>query len=189
MLQPTPSNATGTLRVTYERELDDLDIPRGKISAIGNDLSTSFTSLTLDSTADQYEDTSPGWNNIQYCCIVDPLGVRKAFNILLSVYDAGLNIITPSTSPFTYNTTFDDQIVIGDTAVFNKFTTTFSQLPDSCERYLIHYAAAELFHTDSSADYGKEQGILANIEEDIIDALKSQTSEPQFIPQSNRYEW
>lgn len=186
LIQPTPSVSGGTLRVTYERELDDLDIPRGVISAIGSGTSTSFASLTLDTTADSYETTTPGWLTQRYCCVVDSLGVRKAFNIPISTYVA--NVITPTGSLFTY-TGNDAQIAVGDIAVFYQYHTTFSQLPDSCERYLIHSAAAECFHDDSSNDYAAELESVKEIEQDILAALASQTSEIQYVPQLNRWEW
>lgn len=187
-LQPTPSTSQGTLRVTYERDLDDLDIPRGVVSSITNGTSAQFDSFVLDATADSYETTTPGWSNIQYCCLVSSLGVRKAYNILVGSYVAGTNTLTPSPSPFVY-TANDSQIAVGDVAVFGKYTTTFSQLPDSCERYLIHYAAAELFRRDSSNDFSAASDRVAEIEQDILKALVSQTAEIQFVPMLDRYEW
>lgn len=73
--------------------------------------------------------------------------------------------------------------------MFNKFSTTFSQLPDACERYLIHYAATELLNIDSSNDYTKFRDLRDEMEDDILRALASQTSEVQYIPQANRYDW
>jgi len=188
-LQPTPSSSTGSIRVTYERDLDDLEIPRGLVSTITTGTSTQFATLTLDSSADAYETTSPGWSTQQYCCIVSPLGIRKCFNILISNYNTSTNIITPNPTPFIYDTVLDSQIAVGDVAIFNKYSTTFSQLPDACERYLIHYAATELMGIDSSNDYTKFKDKLAEMEEDILRALASQTSEIQYIPTTDRYEW
>lgn len=187
-LQPTPSATQGTLRVTYERDLDDLDIPRGVISLITSGTSTQFTTVTLDTTADAYETTTPGWSNIQYASFVSALGARKAYNVLSGGYVTGTNILTPSPSPFIYSSS-DSALAVGDVAVFNKYTTTFSQLPDSAERYLIHYAAQELFARDSSEDISKQEDKIAEIEEDILVALASQTGEIQFVPTLDRYEW
>ena len=187
-LQPTPSNSIGTLRITYERDLDDLDIPRGIVSSIGGADTLDFLTLTLDSTADSNESTVPGFSNIQYVCVVDAVGARKCFNILVGSYNTGTNLLTPSPSPFTY-ATGDSEILAGDVVVFNKYTTTFSQLPDSCERYLIHSAALDMFAKDSSEDYSRQADKVAAIEDDMIRALMSQTSEVQFIPQADRYEW
>jgi hypothetical protein len=178
----------GTIRVTYERDLDDLDIPRGVVSSVTTGTAVSFVALVLDTTADPYESTSPGWSTQQYCCVVSPYGLRKAYNIPIGSYVTATNTINPTASLFTY-TANDSEVLAGDVAVFNQYTTTFSQLPDSCERYLVHYAAMELFHRDSSEDFKKEQEIVENIEIDILKALSSQTSEVQFIPQLDRYEW
>ena len=187
-LQPTPSISTGSIRVTYERDLDDLDIPRGIVSSITNGTSTQFEAFILSSLADSYESTTPGWSNVQYCSVVSPTGARKVFNVLMGSYDTGTNKVTPSPSPFLY-TTNDSQIAVNDVAVFGQYTTTFSQLPDTCERYLIHYAAAEMFRKDSSEDYSAASDRLATIEQDILKALAAQTSEVQFIPMMDRYEW
>lgn len=189
LIQPTPSVSSGTIRVTYERDLDDLDIPRGAISVITSGTATQFATVTLDTAADTYETTTPGWSNIQYCCFVNALGARKCFNVLISGYVAGTNVLTPSPTPFIYDTNFDSALAVGDIAVFNKYTTTFSQLPDNCERYLIHYAALELLNKDSSNDNSKRQEMLDSMEEDILKALAAQTSEVQLIPMLNSYEW
>lgn len=187
-LQPTPSTSTGSLRVIYERDLDDLDIPRAVITVVTNGTSTQFDTLTFSTLADSYESTTPGWSNIQYFSVVDSNGARRCFNVLAGSYNTGTNVMTPSPSPFVFSA-YDSVPQVGDTCVFNKYTTTFSQLPDACERYLIHYAAAELFHRDSSNDHSKEADILAQIETDILRALSAQTSEVQFTPQLNTYEW
>lgn len=187
-LQPTPSNSIGTLRITYERDLDDLDIPRGIVDGILGSTSTRFDSITLDSTADAYESTNPGFSNIQYVSVVNALGARKCFNILVGSYDTGTNVLVPSPTPFLY-TTGDSEILVPDVVVFGKYTTTFSQLPDSCERYLIHSAALDMFAKDSSDDYSRQANKVAAIEEDMLRTLMSQTSEVQYIPQQDRYEW
>jgi hypothetical protein len=196
LLQPTPSTTSGTIRVTYERELDDLDIPRGIISTVTGGTATQFTSVTvLGTPADTYETTTPGWSSMQYFCITDPLaGTRRCMNILINTYSTVTNVIAPNPSPYVF--TANDSVPIaaavgvnGDLCTFNKYTTCFSQLPDNCERYLIHYAANEVFKKDSSSDVSSQSDSLALIEQDIIEALKSQTSEVQYIPQADRYEW
>lgn len=187
-LQPTPSVSSGTIRVTYERALDDLDIPRGVISVIGSGTSVQFATVTLDSTANSYETTTPGWSTIQYISFVSAIGARKCYNVLSGGYDTGTNIFTPSPTPFLY-TANDSELAVGDVAVFGKYTTTFSQLPDECERYLIHYAATQAFQEDSSNDRNKAMEMLEAIEDDVLTALASQTSEVELIPLKNMYDY
>lgn len=187
-LQPTPSVSTGSIRVTYERTVDDLDIPRGVVSAIGSGTSTQFASITLDSTANAYETTIPGWSTQQYCCIVDTLGNRRCQNLLIASYNTGTNLITPDPNPFIY-ADGDFQVTVGNIAVFEKYTTLFSQLPDECERYLINYAATQLFQEDSSNDREKQMDILSAIEADVLDAIASQTAEVELIPMRDQYDF
>jgi len=186
LLQPTPSVSTGSIRITYERDLDDLDIPRGVVDSVTG-TTTALTHFHVDATGDAFEASTPGWLTQQFCCVVSPYGVRRCYNIPFT-YNPVSNRINPVGGTFTY-TSLDSEIQVGDVAVFNKYTTTFSQLPDACERYLIHSAAAELFHRDSSEDFNNQMIIVQNIETDIIKALASQTSEIQFIPLLERYEW
>lgn len=187
-LQPIPGSAGGTIRVTYERALDDLEIPRGLVSSVGTGTATEFATLTLDSSANSYETTTPGWSSQQYCCVVTPLGARRCYNILIGSYNTGTNLLTPNPTPFTY-TSQDSAIQAGDVMVFNKYSTTFSQLPDDCERYLIHYAATEALAIDSSNDYSRFKAARDEMEDDILRALSAQTSEVQYLPQQNRYDW
>ncbi len=189
LVQPTPSVGSGSLRVQYEREVDDLDVRRGKVSTVNGLTSTGFTSLVLDSSADAYEDTTLpiNWSNIDYVCVVDGDGKRKAFNIPVSSYNTGSNTLTPGT--FTFSTDVSETIVAGDYCLFGKYKTTHSQLPDSCERYLIHYAVLSLFHLDSSADFENQNLILKDMEKDIVLAFATQTSEVEHIPQLNRFEY
>lgn len=188
-LQPIPAIAGGYIRVTYEADLDDLDIPRAVISTVNSGTATQFATLTFSTLANSYESTTPGWSNVQYFSVVSPVGVRKCYNILTSSYDTGTNIMTPSPSPFIYDTSLDSAIAANDVAVFGKNTTTYSQLPDACEKYLIHYAGAELYKKDSSEDYDRELERVEKMEQDILSALTSQTSEIQYVPQVDRYEW
>lgn len=181
LLQPTPNAANGSIRVTYERAVDDLDIPRGLITVITNGTSTQFDTLTFGTTANSYETSTPGWSNIQYASIVSPLGARRCYNVLLTSYNTSTNLLTPNPTPFIYGA-LDSAIQVNDVAVFGKYTTTFSQLPDECERYLIHYAAARLYAEDSSNDTSREENIVAEIESDILTALASQTPEVEYVP-------
>lgn len=184
-ITPIPSSSVGTLRVSYEQTLDDLDKRRGKVSVVTGLTSTSFTSITLDSTAD--ETSTPNLSTIDYVCIVDKDGARKAYNIPVGNYDTGTNVLTP-VAGFTFAQT-GDSIAVTDYVVFGKWATTHSTLPDECESYLIHFAAEMLLHKDSSNDMRQHTARRLEIRTQILKSLASQTSEIQRIPQFNRYEW
>lgn len=184
-LTPIPSSSGGTLRISYERTLDDLDKRRGKITTVNGLSSTTFTSIVLDSTAD--ETSTPNLSTIDYICIVDKDGNRKAFNIPVGSYVTGTNTLTPAAG-FVFEQT-GDTIAVDDYVVFGKWKTTHSTLPDESEMYLIHYAAEMLLHKDSSNDTQAHKERRIEIRNQLLKSIASQTSEIQRIPQFNRYEW
>lgn len=180
-----PSTSAGTLRVLFERQCDDLDKRRGQIDTVNGLTSTTFTSIVLDSTAD--ETSTINLTNIDYICIVDKDGNRKAYNIPVGSYDTGTNTLTP-VAGFTFEVA-GDSIAVDDYVTFGKFHTTHSQLPDEAESLMINYAAFCLLHKDSSSDKNTQQDKLEELSSLLIKALGSQTSEVQTIPQMNYDDW
>lgn len=184
-LTPVPNLTGATIRVMYDRALDDLDKRRGKISTVTGLTATTFTSITLDSSAD--ETSTPNLSSIDYVCINDPDGTVTAYNIPVGSYDTGTNVLTPR-SGFTF--TYSGQTIAVDSYVtFNKYSTTHCKLPDECERYLIHYAAQCVMHQESSTDVVTENSFLAGMEEDIIKGFGTQTGELQNFPTLNYQDW
>lgn len=182
---PVLSSSLGTFRILYERTLDDLDKRRGTVSVVTGLTSTTFTSITIGSDAD--ETSTPNLSTIDYVCIVDKDGTVKAYNIPVGSYDTGTNVLTPFAG-FTFLNA-GDSIASGDYVVFGKWTTTHCSLPDPCERYLIHYAAESILHKDSSDDVVMQSNILQAIEDDIKKSFAGQTPEVQAIPQLYYGEW
>lgn len=186
LLQPTPSTTQGSIRVSYERELDDLDTTRGRVNGTP---AAAIIDLTHGSGAPSTANEALFVNG-NYVCISDAAGNVMLRNGLISTYDAPTDALTLAADVSTY--------LLGSYTLANladgfltvgRYTTTFSKLPDSCERYLIHYAVAEMFRKDSSNDYDVQAGILSDIETDILKAMAAQTGEIQFTPQLSRYEW
>ena len=176
MLQPTPSTAQGALRISYERELDDLSLRCGTV--------TTATLTQLD-IADVVVAALPNPNDV--ICVVDVYGNRLATNIPVTMYAGGTTSTADITPYLATGKVIGD--LVGGYVTTGRFSTAISNLPDNCERYLIHYPAAELFHRDSSQDFAKESEIVSQIETDIVKTMASQTSEVQFIPQMNQYEY
>lgn len=175
-LCPVPSVTGGTIRVTYEGELDDLALRCGTV--------TSATTTEIDIT-DVVVAALPATND--YICVVSPDGARLAKNIPITLYMGG----TVSTADIT--TYLEDGVsvsdLVGGYVTVGRYTSAVTQLPSNCERYLVHYAASELFHRDSSNDYDKEVALLGEIEKDIVKSMASQTGEIQFTPQMGRFDW
>lgn len=187
-LTPIPSVSSGKLRITFIGALDDIDVRRGLISTVNGLTSTGFTSIVLDSSANTYEASAltPNWSTIDYICVVDKDGNRKARNIPFGSYVTGTNTFSPAAG---YTFISGETVAVNDYCVWGKYKTTHSGLPDEWERYLIHYAVEALLHKDSSDDVVMQSDKLQRLEQDLIAAMSAQTAEIQRIPQLNRYEW
>lgn len=183
-LVPIPSVSTGYIKVSYDRALDRMDIRRGKISTVTGLTSTTFTSITLDSSAD--ETSTPNLTTIDYICICNVDGAVTAYNIPVGSYDTGTNVLTPRAG-FTFAS--GETIAVDSYVTFGKYTTTHARLIDEAERYLIHYAAKCCMAQESSSDSLIEDEGLRAIQDDILRAFSSQTGELQEWPTVNYYEW
>lgn len=186
-LVPPPVDSLGMIRIWFEEQANTLDIRRGQIDTVNGLTSTGFTSVVLDTTADSYETSVPGYAGalpIDYICIVDSDGNTKARNIPVGTYDTVTNTLTPRAG-FTFFT--GDTIAVGDYVTFNKYSSTHSTLPDMCEPYLIQYAANRMMGQNSSDDAELQRTNLEQIGNHIISQLRAQTSEVQFIPEYDPY--
>jgi len=182
-LIPIPSSSVGSLRVTYEKKLDNLDRSRGTINTITGLTSTSFTSFTI--TAPD-EVSNPNFTTIDYISVSDPDGNPRCQNIPVGSYVAGTDTLTPRAG-YVFQT--GETLVAGDTITFGKYTTPVSKLFDECEAFLIHYANESILHADSSDDVVKESSILNRILDGILTVMSQQSPESQMIPQRIYDEW
>lgn len=183
-LVPIITNASAKLRIMFERSLDDLDKSRGTVSLVTGLTSTTFTSITIGSDAD--ETSTPNLSTIDFICVNDAYGNVKAYNIPVGTYTPATNVLTPAAS-FSFQS--GETIAIGDKITFGKYSTLYSKLPDEIERYLVHYAARELSRKDSKALYSAQAGVVSDIETDIVKKAGSQTAEVQFIPRLGEEWW
>ena len=182
-LVPVPTTSTGSIRVLFEGKLDQLDKRRGTVSVVSGLTSTTFTSITIGSDAD--EASVPNLSTIDYVCINDAFGNVKAYNIPVSNYNTGTNVLTPGTFTFQAGET----IAVNDFVTFGKYSTTHSKLMDEAEAFLIHYAVEQCMADDAHEDVIKQSSYLQRLLEGILAATKSQTPEITYIPQVDWSEW
>jgi hypothetical protein len=151
------------LRVVYAKKLRDLSIRRGVITGVG---AGSITLTTLGDATD-FLDTD-------YICVVDRDGVNKGDSIAIDTWTPGTGVITTASSLGT--------AAIGDYVTYGEFSTTHSELPDTCERYLIAYVEMKIFMRDSSADATAQASIVQTMEADIVELFSDNTGDTQHIP-------
>lgn len=164
LLNPIPTNASATIRPEYYRELDNLQVRAGQVTA--RTLSaTQLTALTISTSSDLPNLISN--SSDKYLCVCDADGVVKMYNVPYTSYASGTGVFTLNAFTFASGET----VAVGDYITIGKYTTTHSALPNNCERYLKVYAQLRMLQTDSSQDWKDEASELSRIESDILDSF------------------
>jgi len=164
LLSPIPrSFVANGLTINYVRKLPELDVRRAQISAITLDTNTrQITSLTLDTTSDFQRDELL---KDAYMCIVDRKGVQTMSRIEFTDIDPNTGVVTVE-SGFTYRE--GETAENGFYVVRGYNATNVSDLPDTCERYLIQYSNWKAFKRDSSADSGEGSQELLSMRDELV---------------------
>ena len=164
LLSPVPTS--GKLRINYIRRIRELDLRQMEFESGGYATDTGILTFKEASDIDSLSEHD-------YLCIVDKDGVKIKSNLSYS------NLLGTSI-------TLDTGLGLGaGYLVGGKDTTTHSDLPRNCERYLIAYCAWKIFKRDSSMDSGDQQAELSAMEQDIVDSYKVITDDVQYVPQLN----
>ena len=180
-IQPRPSvSRTDGLRLTYQHRLPTLDVRRGLIASITNPSGNSLTKITLNIATTIPRDANLSLiadrtiENFDFITVVDSTGAIKMKDIPVDSYDETTGIITITPS-FDFQT--GETAVLGNYIVGGTNATTHSELPETCGRYLIAYAAWKILKRDSSVDLKDQErelgfmlreiaGSFAEIDED-----------------------
>lgn len=174
LLQPVPQ-ATGSIRVTYQKAIPTLDIKRGQVlssTIVGNTL----TALTLDPAQILDADTL---NEEGYLTITSPKGAVKAKSIPIIVVNPSTGLVTLDG---TVTLSVGETISIGDTVCAGKYASQVSLLPDLCEKYLLEYANVRILIRDSSTDSAEVAQIIARIQSNLQTAFAEPDNDPDYVP-------
>ena len=182
LLQPRPQQA-GLLRVNYVKRIWDLDKRRGVVQTAVLGTNT-ITSLQLDASASSPALQVSELTDDGYICIVDRDGNMKMQNIPVDSVDAATGVVTVSAG-FTFES--GESISPGDYAVGGRDTSTHSELPKMCERFLIAYCAWKILKRDSSIDSAEQERELSEMEDDIVNSFADITDDVTYVPQLNHW--
>lgn len=177
IVNPTPSSSSGTLRVHYYRELDDLDIRRGVVNG-----APSGTSIVVNGATDAAPSTVEElrFAAAEYLCICNALGEPLLYNGQISSYNTGTNTFTLAANVSTYLVTgvaladLDNQYV-----TLKAYSTTHSKLPDNCERYIQTYAQKRALSNDKQNADITEDAELLLMERDILQSFAEDSRDIQ----------
>lgn len=161
LLNPIPTNSRGKIRVSYYRDLDNIDIRRGVIDAITL-TPTAITALSCGITDDYQTELS----RAEYVCINDRNGNVKMYNIPVTAYNTSTGDFTIAGGSYTFAS--GETGATGQYITIGQYSTTHSKLPESCERYLKIYAQKRLLTKDSNNNSIFEDSELKTIEADIL---------------------
>lgn len=187
-VEPVPASTEGTLRVTYERQRDRVDIKRAKVS--GTPSGTTINILGyLDPVPSITTETSDiltptNQKHVRHICICDPDGTRILTNGVISSYSAG--VITLAANVSTYLEAGKALVDLANNLVTSgKYSSTHSELPNECERYFIEYTNRRVMTRDSSVDWNEVDTALKEIELDIVNSFKIPDKDVKPFPISD----
>jgi hypothetical protein len=172
-----PPATSGSLRVNRVKELDRLDIRRGKISAhTASD--GAVTALTLDASDSTFDSTQ--LNKFNYLCIVDRNGDIKMRNLEYDSVNASTGVVTITNGSFSFGST--EAIANGYYVTAGENTTNRSPLPDTCERFLIKSAVYETRQGDKSKWSQTAKEDMKEMAEDIIESFALAEEDTPTVP-------
>ena len=177
LLSPIPNQA-GVLRFNYQRRIASLDKRRGKISAVTLDnTAKTITSLTIDVSQSDFDLGELSSND--FICIINVKGDQQMTRIQLDSINSSTGVVTVN-SDFVFEE--GETITVGDYVTIGYNSSTHSELPVVCERYLIAYLGWKIFKRDSSEDNFEQRNELKSMETDIIASFSDITDDITYIP-------
>lgn len=179
LLQPKNQSGSAKVRMEYQKNILRLDKRRGKVTAVTLNTGTSeITSLTLDTTTLNADDIT-AVQDAEYGTIVNRLGTVQMAALPIESIDSSTGVVTLF-SGFTYDT--GETIAVGDYLCVGPYSSTHSELPDTCERYFIVSAQHRVLGRDSSSDQNSMKQTEVEIEGDILQAFAKPDGESHVPP-------
>jgi hypothetical protein len=158
MLCPPLQSSIGSLRVSYEVELDNMDLRRGTIESLVY-AGTVLTGIVM-ADDDYLDEITLGANH--WFCVSDRDGVVKEYNLEGS-YASDTNTLTCSLAT--------SGIAVGHYVTVGKYSATHSSLPRNCERFLIEYTAQSVADRDNVTLSAQANSRIQSIVKSLLDTF------------------
>lgn len=175
VLTPIPNQGSGTLRIDFQYDIPALDVRRAKVSSASTTQIVFTTNNTL--VTETEEDLANGL--VDYVCVVDKDGNIVAQNLPITTgYVSATKTLscTLTAAQVTAVTAQDSWVVFG------PFTTTHSQLPDNCLRYMTHGLARFAQMRDSNSEVTVTKEHLQELETEIMASFSDLEEDITPIP-------
>lgn len=176
LIQPRPQSS-GKIRITYQYAIPRLDVRRGQtISPTAVDpVTKTITALYLD-PLQVIEDQELLSQN--YITVIDKNGIVKMRSIPITSINTTTGQVTVDPS-FIFED--GETIGVGDYVCKGEFSTTNSQLPDICERFLLEYCNTRILMRDSNTDQEAIAAIMSKAQDTITKAFAEPDSDPGYV--------
>jgi len=183
LLIPTPTDSSGSLRITFIRKIKKLDKRRAQIKA-STTSGSAITNLEVNYIQGATVDSTQLSKDSRFS-VVDKYGNIKMENVLLSAIDSSASYDATLTvdSSFTFDS--DETVTVGDYIVAGPYTTTHFELGDEVERYVHAYSEWKVLKRDSSVDSQEAFMELAEMERDIVDSFADISDDIVEVPLIN----
>lgn len=185
LLQPPPTQSTGKIRVTFEKQVDTLDTRRGRVNG-------TPTGAVIDLTHGTFGAPSAATEALlvagQYVCIVDSYGTVLLQNGVISSYNSSNDELTLAANVNTYTVGATTLASLADGYLtVGKWTTTHSQLSDICERYIMLVCNRYIYERDSknATNRNWNQSLLDDAKNEMLACYRDVDSDEDEIQISN----
>ena len=169
ILNPIPNTSSGSIRVHYYKELDDLDVRRGQVNGTPSGTSIVCFGATGAAPSDVEEVRFAAG---EYLCICDMEGTPLLYNGLISSYNSATNTFTLAANVSTYLLSGYTLANLASKFITLKaYSTTHSNLPDNCERYVQVYMQKRALSNDKQNADVTEDAELLLMERDILNSF------------------
>ena len=119
------------------------------------------------------------FNSVDYISVVDRDGVKVLEEIPIDSYNEDTGVITV-TSGFT--TSVAEATFVGEYIVAGRVATSHTELPDTCERFLIAYVVWKLLKRDGFTESDEQELELLSMGQDIARAFALVDDDLMDIP-------
>ncbi len=179
VLTPIPNQPSGMLRIDFQYDIPALDVRRAKL----NVNTTNVGQLVFLNDATIVTETEDDISNglVDYMSVVDRDGVILAQNVLVvgTVYNRSTKVLP---AILTAENITAIQAAVDAWAVFGSFTTTHSQLPDNCLRYVTHGLSRFVQMRDSNSEVTVTKEHLKELEDEIVASFADLEEDTTPIP-------
>lgn len=178
ILSPVPCNTRPeSLVINYQKRLRELDIRRGAVSVVTNNITPATISVSYATTSQKNAGMRAAGESIldlvDYICLVDVDGLPVVEQIPIQNYNQSTEIITTGVG---FNFTADQIATITSMQsagepiyiVTGRYSTTNCELDSWCENALIEYMVLRLLrlqsaNSDVAAQFETEDEIIKNL--------------------------